>query len=254
MIKKKNLLVIIFICLIFAAAVVISTEAVKLKSNAKNKIYKAGEKPLPFREEKITYDIKMGKVNLGKAVFHHVESAEIDGRLLNKMIFETDLVRFKDTEVIYSDPQTLLPVRIHRDIVNWFNREKITEDYDQENFTVTITKHGGARQNKLVIKKDSSIHNAILLPHYVRRINKLDLGYIFFVNLPNRKLQMKLVSVEDIKTPGGTFKSYHFESLPKQIEIWISADERRIPVKLQGIGAFRYLMVLKEYAFKLTKN
>jgi hypothetical protein len=254
MIKEKKLFLIIFIGLIFFSGIVISVRSGKVKGVTKEKIFKTGREDSRFREEKITYDIKMGRVNLGKAIFRHLASTKINGRMLNKMTFETNLARFKDTEIIYSDPRTLLPVRINRNIINWFNKEKITEDYDQKNFTVTITKYKGTKQDKTIIKKNSAIHNAILLPHYVRRINKLDPGYVFPVNLPSRKLQMKLVSIEDIKTAGGVFKTYHFESLPKQIEIWISADEYRIPIKMQGIGAFGYLMVLKEYAFRLPKD
>jgi len=250
----KRISLIIFICVVFISAIAVAVKSGRMKAGAKAGISKTIEEDSPLRCETITYDIKMGGVNLGKAVFQHMASAEINGRVLNKASFETDLARFKDTEIIYSDPKTFLPVKIDRDIVNWFNREKITEDYDQENFRVTITKYKGSKQDKRVIQKDSAIHNAILLPHSVRRVTKLDPGYIFLVNLPNRKLQMKLVSLEDIKTGGGTFKAYHFESIPKQIEIWISADENRIPIKMQGVGAFGYLLVLKEYAFKLPKD
>jgi len=252
--KKNRIFLIVFICVIFVSAVAVVVRSCRIKADAKERISKTIEDDSPFRGETITYDIKMGGVNLGKAVFQHMASAEINGKLLSKASFETNLARFKDTEIIYSDPKTFLPVKIDRDIVNWFSREKITEDYDQENFKVTITKYNGSKQNKLVIQKDSVIQNAILLPHSVRRVGKLDPGYIFSVNLPNRKLQMKLVSLEDIKTGGGTFKAYHFESLPRQIEIWISADENRIPIKMQGVGAFGYLLVLKEYAFKLPKE
>jgi len=248
MVKKIPL--VIFICITFISGTVIYVKSGKLKGNAKEQVSKTTEVDCPFKGEKITYDIKMGGINLGKAVFQYMASAEIKGKLLSKASFETNLARFKDTEIIYSDPQTFLPVKIDRDIVNWFNKEKITEDYDQDNFRVTITKYKGKKQDKLVIQRDSAIQNAILLPHSVRRVAKFDPGYVFPVNLPNRKLQMKLVSLEDIKTEGGTFKAYHFESLPKQIEIWISADKNRIPIKMQGVGAFGYLLVLKEYACK----
>ena len=200
--------------------------------------------------EKITYDIRMGNLKLGKATCRQVPSVNMDGRLLNAMVFETNLVRFKDTENIYSDPQTLLPVTIKRDILNWFKREEITEEYDQKSFTVTITKRSGKKTDKTVIKKDSPIHNAILLPHYVRNKAGIRLGYALTVNLPNRKFTIKLVSVENVKTPAGIFKAYHFKSSPKQIEIWISADRRRIPLKIQGVAGMGYLMVLKEYSFK----
>ncbi len=199
--------------------------------------------------EKIIYDVRLGKLYLGKAQFNNLANVQLDGRLLNVMTVETKLTQFTDVEKIYGAPETLLPIRVERDILNWFVREKITEDYDQNNFTVTIIKNKGAGQEKLVIKKDSHIHNVVLLPYYVRRIPRLDVGGIIIANLPTRRLEIKLVSIEDIKVPAGTFKAYHFKSTPKQIEIWISTDVRRIPLKIQGTGLFGYSMVMKEYSF-----
>ena len=199
--------------------------------------------------EKIIYYVKLGKLYLGKARFNNLANVQLDGELLNVMTVETKLRQFTDMEKIYSDPQTLLPIRVERDILNWFIQERITEDYDQDNFTVTIIKNKGAKQEKLVIKKDSHIHNAVLLPYYVRRMPSLDVGRIIIANLPTRRLEIKLVSIEDIKLPAGTFKAFHFKSTPKQIEIWISTDERRIPLKIQGTGLFGYSMVMSEYTF-----
>jgi hypothetical protein len=67
------------------------------------------------------------------------------------------------------------------------------------------------------------------------------------VNLPNREFKIELTSIDEVAVPAGTYKAFHFQSLPRQIEIWITADERRIPIKIQGAGIFGYLMVMKEY-------
>ena len=197
--------------------------------------------------EKITYDVKIGKLHLGKAQFNNLANVQIDGRFLGLMTMETKLTRFTDTEKIYSDPKTLLPVRVERDILNWLIRERITEDYDQDNFTVTIIKNKGAKQERLVIKKTSHIHNAALLPYYVRSIPSLYAGRIIIANLPTRRLEIKLVSIEDVKVPAGTFKAYYFKSTPKQIEIWISTDKRKIPLKIKSAGIFGYSMVMSKY-------
>jgi len=202
-----------------------------------------------YAGEKIIYDVKLGKLYLGKARFNNLANVQLDGRFLSVMTMETKLTQFTDTEKIYSDPETLLPIRVERDILKWLAHENITEDYDQNNFIVTIIKNKGAGQEKLLIKKDAPIHNAVLLPYYVRRIPRLEVGRIIIANLPTRRLEIKLVSIENIKVPAGTFKAYHFKSTPKQIEIWISIDERRIPLKIQGNGLFGYSMVMREYDF-----
>ncbi|MDD4894555.1 MAG: DUF3108 domain-containing protein [Candidatus Omnitrophica bacterium] len=205
---------------------------------------------LNFIGEKITYDVKLGKLYLGKAQFNNLPNEQLNGKVLNVMTLETKVTQFTDTEKIYSDTETFLPVRVERDILKVLLREKITEDYNQNKFAVTITKNIGSKsQETLVIEKDSPIHNAVLLPYSVRRIPDLEIGKIIVANLPLRKLELKLVSIEEIKVPAGTFKAYHFVSTPKRIEIWISADERRIPLKIQSSELFGYSLVMSEYAF-----
>ncbi|MCG8430198.1 MAG: hypothetical protein MJA29_03385, partial [Candidatus Omnitrophica bacterium] len=94
--------------------------------------------------EVLTYDVKMGVIKLGTSVFRQLPGEEVNGTWLQVMSFETDLSRFKDTEMIYSDPVTFLPVIVERDIVNFFFKENITETYDQQKYTLTINKHAGA--------------------------------------------------------------------------------------------------------------
>lgn len=198
--------------------------------------------------EKMTYDVRLGSIDLGRSTFSHMPSVESNGKKLIVMVFETSLARFKDIETIYTDPQTFLPVRVERDVLKWFTREKITEDYNQRDFTVTINKKRGDKTETSLIKKDGPIHNAILLPQSIRRSVKLDANKVLVANFPTSRYEIRMVSVEEIKVPAGTFKAYHFQSTPSQIDIWISADERKIPVKIQSNSfAFGYIMVLKEY-------
>lgn len=199
--------------------------------------------------EKITYDVRLGKIYLGKAVFHHLERLKLQGRAVNHITFDTRLVDFQDSEIIYSDPANFLPIKIERRINNWPFHEKITEDYDQSKFILTITKVKGRNKEKFTIKKDSPIHNAILLPFYVRRVQNLDIGWTLIAQLPTQRFLIKLVSIEKVRVPAGEFNCYHFESLPNKFEIWISADQRRIPVKIKGLGAFGYIMAMQDYSF-----
>lgn len=198
--------------------------------------------------EKISYDVKLGKVRLGKAKFCYLMNTELNGVSVGLMTFETVLAKFKDLEKIYSDIETFLPLKVERGINVWSKKEDIIEEYNQKEYTLTITKLRGKRKEEVVIKKDGPIHNAILLPYHVRRIPELGLGWIFLAKLPTQEFEIKLISVEDVKVPAGTFKSYRFESTPKRFEIWISADERRIPLKIKGSGGIGYTLVMREYS------
>jgi hypothetical protein len=197
--------------------------------------------------EKIVYDVKLGEINLGEARFNRLANVQLERRMVNLVIFETRLMRFRDVEKIYSDPETFLPLKVERDIVVWPKAEKINEDYDQKNFILTVTKTQGKKQKQTLLKYDDSIHNAVLLPYYVRRTAKLQPGWILKANLPTQQFEIKLERIEELKTPAGKFKSYYFQSTPRRFEIWISADERRIPLKIKGSVGIGYTMIMREY-------
>jgi hypothetical protein len=198
--------------------------------------------------EKISYDVRIGNFNIGKAQFHHQAKVSIDERAVDLITFNTRVARFNDMEKIYSDAETFLPVKVERDIRSWPNYEKITEDYDQKSFTLKITKTRGRKNEDLFLKKGNVIHNAVLLPFFVRQIEKLEPGWAMEANLPTQKFEIKLDNIEEISVPAGRFKSYHFISDPARFEIWISADERRIPLKIKGSSGLGYTLVMREYS------
>jgi len=207
----------------------------------------ADSSPFNFAGEEIVYTVKLGAVSVGRATFNYRGLQNLKGQEACLMTFYTQLARFKDMERIYSDPRTLLPLRVERDINIWPRREKIVEEYDQETFSLRVTKHEGKDPQTTSLRKKAPIHNAVLLPFYVRHVQGLSAGWSFTAELPQQQFVIKLVAIEDVKVPAGTFKAYHFESTPKKFEIWITADERRIPVKLTGTGGVGYTMVMRDY-------
>lgn len=249
--KRKVLFLIIIFILAGAAIFLVGV----CKFNSSNKVeicnFKSvfsknlpQEPDIPLVQEKITYDVSLGKLRLGRAVFNSIGNVPINGDPY-LITFETRLARFMDLEKIYCDPKTFLPLKIERSIRNWFNSEQITEVYDQHKFILQITKNN---KEPLVITKQGPIHNAILLPFFVRRIPELDIGWSLLINLPVRSYTIKLVSIDELKVPAGRYTAYHFKSEPKQFEIWISVDEKRIPLKIEGFGALGYSLAMKEYS------
>lgn len=234
--------------LIFILACLYSAVGINLKINKYSLgLLKHNPAKASRMEEKITYQVKLGALTLGEARFTNTSNVEFEGRDLNLMLVETHCGKFSDTERIYSEKLTNLPVRVERDIVNFFSREQISEEYDQKKFTVTITKRKGNKTEKQVIKKDGPIQNSVLLPYYVRGLPKPETGKTIIANLPTRTLRLKLIGTEKITVPAGTFEAYYFSSDPKQIKIWLSTDKRRIPLKIEGSGVLGYTMLMKEY-------
>jgi len=193
--------------------------------------------------EKIVYDIDP----TGTSTYVDLGVKEIEGRAVHVSTFHTKVLGFNDTELIYSDPITFLPLRVERNISWPLKKEHIIESYDQMNFTNTITKYKkGKVVNEHLIKEDGPIHNAILLPFFLRTIKDIQIGWSFKLRLL-KHFDVTLTSIEEIEVPAGKFKCYHFTSKPPKFEVWITQDELRIPVKIKG-GGFGYTMSMKAYS------
>lgn len=198
--------------------------------------------------EKFNYCVRFGRIQLGASTAEYLKQMELGGKLVDVFTFETKLIRFYDQETIYSDPETFLPVLVERKVSRLLKPEKIREVYDQKNFTLIITKKRWTKE-EIVIKKEGPIHNAILLPHLVRKRSDLKIGWSMGINLPQGEFRINLISEEEIKVPAGKFKAYYFTSTPERIKFWISMDENKIPLKIQGIGNLDYRLELTSYDF-----
>jgi hypothetical protein len=51
-----------------------------------------------------------------------------------------------------------------------------------------------------------------------------------------------------VAVPAGKFRAYHFTSAPHKFEIWITADELRLPVKIEGAGGYPYTLMMNKRA------
>ena len=198
-----------------------------------------------YEGESIVYVIKpLG----GTAEYLDLGLTDLEGQKVKLTVFKTNIWGFKDTEKIYSDQETLLPIRVERDISRWFGKENITEEYNQKDFKVTIIKFkGGKKVSEQILSADGLISNAILVPFYLRKVSDMKAGWSFIFRLP-QKYEARLASLDEIKVGGRKFSTYHFTSIPDKFEIWISKDEARIPLKIKGKGSFNYTLLMKEHS------
>jgi len=192
--------------------------------------------------EAISYEVKP----IGICEYQDFGPIEYRGNKANLCVFKTNVVGFEDKEVIFSDAETHLPIVVERDISIWFHDENITEEYFPKDNSVKLTKfEGGKKSEEFVLKGRAPIQNAILVPFSLRNVADLKIGSTFDIVLPG-EFKVKLVSIEDVTVPAGKFKTYHFTSTPPKFEIWISADDLRLPVKIKGLGAFPYALEMKK--------
>jgi hypothetical protein len=208
--------------------------------------YVVQEKVIDRTGEKIEYNVYLGTLKVGKATYHHLRKTFLHDKQVELITFLTEAVRFKDRETIYADSDTFLPLVVERKISKPIKPEKIREEYDQENFKLTITKKRFGQSVK-EIKSTKPIHNSILLPFFVRTAEDLNIGWTFTANLPQGEYLIKLTKIEKVNTPAGEFEAYFFESDPNKFKIWIGTDSNRIPLRIDGTGGIGYKMMMQTY-------
>ena len=196
--------------------------------------------------EKIVYDVSLGWINLGQATFQHLPNITIDGKPVVVMTFETKVKGFYDLEKIYSDPVTALPLRVVRHINGWGYNEKIIEDYNQKDSILKLNKFSGKKKEEKQVKVNGIIYNAVLLPFFIRQIKEFSFGWSILAHIP-QEFKINFVGIEEVRVPAGKFLAYLFKSEPDNFVIWISADERRIPLKIKSQGS---TMAMKEYGLQ----
>jgi hypothetical protein len=186
----------------------------------------------------------------GNSEFNDLGVVDLKGVKVNLITFKTKVLFFEDTEKIYSDLDSLLPLKVERNISKFWVKEYITEEYDQKKFTVTLKKFKADKIiSEQITKATGPIQNAVTLPFYLRSHPGLKIGWYFTARIP-AEFELKLVSIDEITVPAGKFQAYHFKSLPDKFEIWINKNTPRVPLKIKGRGegAFNYVLLMKKYS------
>ena len=250
--RKFIFIILVVICglflLNFTDTVKDSAGTYRLPYSAKSKKEKNSE----YIGEKITYEIKFGNFRIGEATFQHLDNTLLDGKPVALMTFETNAGGFYDLETIYSDLATFLPVKVTRKLRGLTFNEDITENYDQKNFMLTMVKY---KNNKKIAEEKfdnqgKPIYNAVSLPFYLRRLPDLKVGWSFSTHFGSLEYKIILSGKNNLDTPLGAFETYHFESQPRKFKIWVTADERRIPVKIKDSGLLGYTLTMKGYSLE----
>lgn len=207
---------------------------------------------LPFyKNETIKYAVKLNGITIGKAVLNYKGITKLGGRDAHLIIFSTDTLNFKDTETMYADIDSFLPLKIERDINNWGRKIFIIEEYDQNNNSVKITrldKNRKSNSKPKEIKQDAKIQNVILSTYLYRKNGDFSIGREFSVTLPLYKALMRITKEVSVRVPHGSFMAYLLESFPKGHQIWFESSKKAIPVRILGPSiAGKVNMVMTEY-------
>ena len=208
----------------------------------------------PFlKGERLTYDVYYAGLKTGESVLTFHGERDLDGEAFFYITFSTELPFFKDYEEIYASKSTFLPVMINRRIIKLggLSTEHIEERYDQNNFTVSISKRRNGPENNTVITKDAPIHNAILLPYYYRANPYISEKGVLNILLPTQEFNIKISGEDEIETPLGQYLADVFMSEPSKFTFYLSKDSERLPLKITSHTALNYTLILNS---KDTQN
>lgn len=200
----------------------------------------------PFNEgERFTYEVSYNALKIGRSVLTFNGEKELNGKKVYHVTFYTKVPSLKDTEEIYADKDTFLPIEVHRKIKKKVGfSDTIIEKYDQQNFKVDISSKSKLRSKTFSIKKDGPIHNAILLAYYYRVNNRFEKEDRLKITLPTAEFDVIFDGTEKIETPIGELDAYVFRSDPPKFELWLSTDGKYIPLKIKNPGTLGYSLVI----------
>jgi hypothetical protein len=203
---------------------------------------------LPFKiGERLIYEVRYKNIAIGESILTFHGERKLQDKNVYYVTFSTKVPSFKDEEELYADINTFLPVEVRRKIKKTVGfDDRITEQYDQSNFKVDIKNRSKLRKKNTSIQKSSPLHNSILLTYYYRTIKDFKKGELLNMNLPTISLDVSFHAVEEVGVPLGKFSAYVFTSNPPKFKLWLSQDEKRLPLKIENPGTLGYSLVLKE--------
>jgi len=204
-----------------------------------------------YTGEKILYLISP----LGRSEYNNLGVVDLKGVKVNLVMLKTKVLLVEETEKIYSGTESLLPLKIERTISKFWGKDYITEEYDQEKFTVVIKKFNGKELIKeQIVKANGPIQNVILSLFYLRGNPDLKIGWSFTVSVPDEfkaelvSIKLELVSIDQISVPAGRFQAYHFKSIPGKFEFWINKGAPRVLLKIKIKSIIDFNVLMKKYS------
>lgn len=198
--------------------------------------------------EKITYDIKKLKIDVGDAVLEFRGAVAMDGREALLVVMTAQGFKFYDEEKIYLDPVSFFPLKIERNINIFGNPEKIVELYDTRIGKVKIVKTVKGEATEQIIERGGRFDNIYGFIYRYRRRGQFKEGEQLQLHLPMRDVTFELVKKDEFKTAGKKYNAYYMSSVPGKYKVCFDEGAQKIPLMIGGaIGFGKTSMVMKEF-------
>lgn len=201
---------------------------------------------LPFGPgEKLTFSVDYGVINAGWAVMEvprtrrYLGTEVLDIRTeANSNAFFSKIHKVRDTAQTLFDPETLLPLRFEKHQREGSYKKDLTIKFDRRRSFARY-------ENDDQVMMQPGAQDELSAFYYLRTL-PLEVGKdVFIDNHANRKnypLKVMVHGRETVKVGAGEFDCYVIEPIVREggifqakgtLTIWMTADERRIPVKMR---------------------
>jgi hypothetical protein len=207
--------------------------------------------------EKLTFSVRWKFIRAGEATLEIVDIEEVDGRPCYHVVsraksngFFDRIYRVRDTVQSWMDIDFLYSRRFEKRLREGGYRrdQRIIMDHDTRR---------ASYQNGKVFEFAPGAHDVLSAFYYVRTLN-LEPGLEFWLeshaDRKNYPLKVVVHGRERIKVPAGTFDCLVVEPMLRtpglfkhkgKLTIWLTDDERRIPVQMQSkipVGSISVVM------------
>jgi len=206
-----------------------------------------------FIGETVRYDVRSLGMKMADAFIELKGLVNVDGKDAYLITFEAKGSNFFDNEKTYADVKNLYPLRVERDVTYLGSIEKIVEVYDQDKFTVAITKTTKAKPKpeNFVITKKAKIDNLYCFIYRYRLSGSFQLGSSLRLNLPTKDVSVKIVKKVNLDAAGRSFETFFFETTPAQYRLWFDTGKQKMLLRVDKpamVGGTS--MIMTDYRYK----
>jgi hypothetical protein len=189
---------------------------------------------IPVGESTLT---SQGMVDEGAGSTYHFSSTATSNHVL-RLLYP---VRTRIDSIV--DAERFLPIRYTMDGRQGFQTRHRELHFDQSNHTVRLTMEGQSRNYPTV----EAVQDPLSALYFYRMTATMKEGEVVRIPVHDRKRPKEIVvtagPVETVTTDAGTFQAVRLKIKQEEegvflhegdITVWITADKRRLPVRMEG--------------------
>lgn len=210
--------------------------------------------------ERLIYSLKWGPFNVGEAVLEVINENTVFGEPSYHISFKVETNDFADKFYkVRTEIETFPTTNLERSMHYRSNQQEgkrhknFTVAMDWENMEITRLENGTLRDPLI---PEGPMHDPLSILFYFRTVELIEGAELPLPATDGKKLinvDAKVVEKSKHRVPAGKFETFRVQpnlkdlggvfrkSKDATLDIWFSADERRIPVKLKSkvrVGSF----------------